>query len=76
MCEFLKGPNHKDVKKIAELEYYLSSERHACDALFASLANNKVSEAMDLYSRVILARSTGDYENIIDSCHKITGETQ
>ena len=83
MCEFLKGPEHKDMKKIAALTVHLSAERHVCDAMFAAFAEAKrnpsstrVSEASDLYSRLLLARSTNDFDGIEEIAHRITGETE
>jgi hypothetical protein len=76
MCDFLTGPNHRDKRRITQLEEQLKAERHACDALFASLRNKHSSEAMNLYSRVLLARSTNNYEQIIDLSHEIIGENR
>lgn len=83
MCEFLKGPEHKDVKKIAELTERVNAERHACDALFFAFSeakrnpsSAKINEASDLYSRLLLARSTNDFDGIEEIAHRITGETE
>jgi hypothetical protein len=76
MCDFLTGPNHRDRKRITELEEQLKAERHACDALFASLRSNNSSESMSLYSKVLLARSTNNYEGIIELSHEIIGENR
>ena len=83
MCEFLKGPEHKDMKKIAELTARVTAEKHVCDAVFAALSeakrnpsSNKMSEASDLYSRLLLARSTNDFTGLEEIAHRITGETE
>jgi hypothetical protein len=76
MCDFLTGPNHRDKRRITELEEQLKAERHACDALFASLRSGNSSEVMSLYSMVLHARSTSNYENIIELSHKIIGDSR
>lgn len=83
MCEFLKGPEHKDVKKIAELTLRLNAEKHVCDAVFAALSeakrnpsSSKLNEATDLYSRLLLARSTNNFDGLEEIAHRITGETE
>jgi hypothetical protein len=81
MCEFLKGPEHKDMKKIAELTIRANAEKHVCDALFATLSeakrnpsSPKMNEASDLYSRLLLARSTNDFSGLEEIAHHIMGE--
>ena len=82
MCQFLTGENDVDRTKIRKLSAHLNAERHACDALFSALSeakvnptSQKISKATDLYSRIILARSTNDFSEIEDIAHQITGET-
>ena len=75
MCDFLTGPEHKDRKKITELETALNAERHACDAIFSVLSSGDKQQAMSLYSQVLLARTKSNYEGIIDLAHVILGET-
>lgn len=86
MCEFLTGTDNNDRKLIAELQERVSIERHAADALFRAMADQADSSmsddekltsyraARDLYSRLIQARSDGDFAGIIDAAHKIMGE--
>ena len=78
MCEFLKGPNHNDVKKIAALNARITAEKHVCDALFMTLleakanpSSRKINEASDLYSRLLLARSTNDFSGLEEISHNI-----
>lgn len=75
MCDFLTGPEHRDRKKIAELERAVTAERHACDAIFAAMSNGNNQQAMSMYSQVLLARTTNNYEGIVDLAHVILGET-
>jgi hypothetical protein len=81
MCEFLKGPNHTDVKKIAELNARVIAEKHVCDALFVTLleakatpSSHKINKASDLYSRLLLARSTNDFSGLEEFSHQIIDE--
>ncbi len=80
MCEFLKGPNNNDVKKIKELSERITAEQHVCDALFTVLSDmranpssSKMREVTNLYSKMILARSTKDFTGIEDMAHEIIG---
>lgn len=74
MCEFLTGPNHKDRKKISQLETSLEAERQACDAIFSLLSQDEKQQAMSMYSRILLARTKNDYEGISEFAHAILGE--
>lgn len=81
MCEFLKGPEHKDMKKIAELSARVTAEKHVCDAIFSALSDAKrnpsspkMNEVTDLYSRLLLARSTNNFSGLEEIAHQIMGE--
>lgn len=81
MCEFLKSDTHNDVRKINELTQRVNAEKHVCDALFSVLTSltatpstTRMREASDLYSKMLLARSTHDYSGIEDFAHKLIGE--
>ena len=83
MCQFLTGENDVDRIKIRELSVHLNAERHVCDALLSALtesrtnpSSKKINDAVDLYSRLLLARANKDFALLEDIAHRITGEVQ
>lgn len=64
MCDFLTGPNNVDRKKIAELSTIVELERQALDVIFHAFSEGNTNEAMDLYSKILLARTENNYQHI------------
>ena len=86
MCEFLTGSDDKDRKRIAQLTEYSSVERHVADALFHTMCEQRNSsltdkekdvsyrKAVDMYSKLIQARSDKNFSEIIPIAHALMGE--
>ena len=79
MCEFLKGQNHTDVKRIKELTIQVEALNFLCDVSFSALVeahanprNHNIALAKDLYSRLLLARETHDFSEILNIKHERT----
>lgn len=77
MCEFLKGPNNADVKRIKELTLQVEALNFLCDVSFSALIeahgnpqNHNIALAKDLYSRLLLARETHEFSEILNIKHE------